>query len=65
MPLAARYDEEGGTGWDTFSGEEVRMTASQHWDGHQKAEERDAGQRQLGEGQWKRKETRQGGQAGR
>ena len=34
----------------------MQTTASQHWDGHQKVEEREGGQRQLGEGQWRRKE---------
>jgi len=60
-----RYDEEGGAGWDTYSGERVRTTASQYWDGHQKVEEREGGQRQLGEGRWRRKETRRDGRAGK
>ena len=61
-----RYDEEGGTGWDTYSGEMVRTTASQpHWDGHQKVEEREGRQRQLGERRWRKKETRRGGRAGK
>jgi len=38
-----RYDEEGGAGWDTYSGERVRTTASQHWDGHRRSKsEREA-----------------------
>ena len=45
--------------------ERVRTTASQHWDGHQKVEEQEGGQRQLGEGWWRRKEARRGGRAGK
>lgn len=36
-----RYDKEGGTDWDTYSGERVQTNASQHCGGHQKVEERE------------------------
>ena len=65
MTSAARYDKEVGTGWDTYSGQRVRTTASQHCDGHQKVKEREGGQRQIGEGRWRRKKARQGGRAGK
>ena len=35
MKYAVRYDEEGGTGYDIYSGERARTTVLQHWGGHQ------------------------------
>ena len=49
MKLAARC-EEGGTSWDTYSGERVGTTVLRHWGGHKKVEGREGDQRPLGEG---------------
>ena len=53
-----RYDKEGGTGWDTYSGERVQTTASQHWGGHHKIKEQEGDQRLPGEERFRKRETR-------
>ena len=53
-----RYDKEGVTGWDTYSGERVQTTASQHWGGHQKIKEQEGDQRLPGEERLRKRETR-------
>lgn len=40
MKLAARC-EEGGTSWDTYSGESVGTTVLRQWGGHKKVEGRE------------------------
>lgn len=63
MKLAARYKGEGGTGYDTYSGERVWMTVLCHWGGHMKVEGQEGDQRPLGEGLSKEREAKQGERA--
>ena len=42
------YNKEGGTGWETFSGQRARTTVFQHWGEHHKNKGREEDQRQLG-----------------
>ena len=43
----------------------MQKTASQHWGGHQKVEEREGDLGLLGEDRLRKRETRQGGRAGK
>ena len=42
------YNKEGGTGWETFSGQRARTTVFQLWGGHHKNKGREEDQRQFG-----------------
>ena len=42
------YNKEGGTGWETFSGQRARTTVFQHWGEHHKNKGREEDKRQLG-----------------
>ena len=46
-----------------YSGERVLMTASQHWDGHQKGKGKEGDPRPFGERLWRKKGTWTGGRA--